>query len=120
MSCMTAPDLRSILKAQRIAFAKNPSRFAARFDALRSLESVLLKRQSDIVDAISQDFGGRAPEETIALELLPLLNEIRYARRRLKGWMGPHRAKTPWQFWPGKAQVFYEPLGVVGILASWN
>jgi len=115
-----APDLKALLERQRRAFAENPPRYSDRLEALRSLESALLKRQGEIIGAISQDFGGRAAEETLALEVFPLLNEVRYACRRLKKWMASHRAKVQWQFWPGKALVLYEPLGVVGILSSWN
>src|SRR5262249_4121017 len=117
---VAASDIGLLFTAQRTAFTKSPPRYADRIDALRALESALLRRQDDIIDAVSQDFGGRAAEETLALELFPLLNEIRYACRHLKRWMSPYSAKVQWQFWPGKARVIYEPLGVVGILASWN
>jgi coniferyl-aldehyde dehydrogenase len=69
---------------------------------------------------VSADFGGRAAEETLALELFPLLNEIRQARRHLKRWMKPRRAHAQWQFWPGRGRILYQPLGVVGILSTWN
>lgn len=69
---------------------------------------------------MSSDFGGRAAEETLALELAPLLNEIRYARRRLKGWIQPRRASIQPLLWPGAGRIVYEPLGVVGILSPWN
>ena len=89
-------------------------------DALRALESALLARQEDLTAAVSADFGGRAAEETLALELFPLLNEIRVARRHLKTWMKPRRARRQWQFWPGGGRILYQPLGVVGILSTWN
>jgi coniferyl-aldehyde dehydrogenase len=114
------PDLKALLDAQRIAFAARAPRYSDRIDALRTLERALLKRQDDVIAAISHDFGGRAAEETLALELFPVVCEIRYARRHLKRWMEPRRATLQWQFWPGKARVFYEPLGVVGIVSSWN
>jgi len=76
-SLQTEPDLKPLLEAQRIAFAQSRDRIGA----LRDLERALLKRQDDIVGAISQDFGGRAAEETLALDLFPLLSEIRYACR---------------------------------------
>ena len=114
------PDLKALLETQRCAFAARPPRYSERIDALRKLEGAMLKRQDDIIAAISDDFRGRAREETLALELFPLLYEIRYACRHLKRWMAPRRVPVQWQFWPGKARVFYEPLGVVGILSSWN
>jgi coniferyl-aldehyde dehydrogenase len=118
-----APDrdrLRFLFEAQRIAFAAGPPDFARRKAALRALERAVVARQRDIVDAVAEDFGGRAAEETLALELLPLLNELRYARRHLKRWMTPRRARVAWQFWPATARVLYRPLGVVGVVAPWN
>lgn len=89
-------------------------------DALDRLEQSLLRNKDAIIGAISQDFGGRPAEETLTLELFPVLNEIRHARRRLKRWMAPQRAPVAWQFWPGRAKVVYQPLGVAGIIAPWN
>lgn len=112
--------MRDLLDAQRNAFARHPPGYAERLDALRRLESALLTRQDDIVAAVSRDFGGRAAEETRALELFPLLLEIRHACRHLKRWMAPRRAPVAWPFWPARASVVYQPLGVAGILAPWN
>jgi len=112
--------LRDLLDAQRAAFARQPPGYAERLDALRRLERALLKRQDDIAAAVSRDFGGRPPEETWALELFPLLLEIRHACRHLKRWMAPRSAPVPWPFWRAKAAVVHQPLGVVGILSTWN
>jgi coniferyl-aldehyde dehydrogenase len=112
--------LRDLLDAQRAAFARHPPGYAERLDALRRLERALLKRQDDIAAAVSRDFGGRPPEETRALELFPLLLEIRHACRHLKRWMAPGSAPVPWPFWGAKAAVVHQPLGVVGILSTWN
>jgi len=112
--------LRERLDAQRAAFRKGSPGYGERVDALRRLEQSLLKHQNDFISAISQDFGGRAAEETLTLELFPVLNEIRHAVRHLRGWMEPCRAPVSWQFWPGRARVAYRPLGVVGIVSPWN
>jgi hypothetical protein len=42
---------------------------AERREALPSLEAALLRQKDQILAAISDDFGGRAAEETLALEL---------------------------------------------------
>ena len=112
--------LTALLAAQRRAFAARPPRYADRLDALRRLERTLIARADDLAAAVSEDFGGRAAEETRALEIVPTLNEIRYARRHLKTWMAPRRAASQWQSWPARARVVYQPLGVVGIVSPWN
>jgi coniferyl-aldehyde dehydrogenase len=116
----TGADLKALLEMQRRAFTERPPNYSDRFDALRKLERAILKHQDDISDAIAADFGGRAAEETFTLELFPLLSEIRYACRHLKSWMAPYPASVGWQFWPARAKISYEPVGVVGILSSWN
>jgi coniferyl-aldehyde dehydrogenase len=116
----TRNHLTHLLGTQRAAFASGPPGYADRIDILRALEDAILRRRDDLAAAVSQDFGGRAVEETLALELFPLLNEIRYARRNLKRWMAPRRARLQWQFLPGKGRIVHQPLGVVGILAPWN
>ncbi len=117
---MDRAALASCFDAQRAAFRRNVPDYAARLNALRALERALMKQQDAIAHAISEDFGGRAAEETIALELVPTLGEIRYAIANLRRWMQPRRVPVSWQFWPGRAEVLYQPLGVVGILSAWN
>src|SRR5579864_4494154 len=112
--------VRDCFERQRAAFRKNAPGYKQRIDALRRLDNALVKHKQDFVQAISDDFGGRAAQETIALELVPVLNEIRHAVHSLKGWMEPRHAAVPWPFWPARARVMYQPLGVVGILAAWN
>jgi coniferyl-aldehyde dehydrogenase len=110
----------ALFDAQRRAFADHPPRYEQRLDALGALEAALGTRRQEIAAAVSEDFGGRPAEETFALELFPLLNEIRHARRNLKRWMAPQRAPVPWPFQPATARIVYQPLGVVGILSPWN
>src|SRR4051812_33075116 len=111
---------RQLFDAQKAAFARTTRSYAQRLDALVRLEASLRARRHDLAAAVAADFGGRAAEETLALELFPLLNEIRYARRHLKRWMAPQRAPVQWQFRPATARILHQPLGVVGILSPWN
>ena len=113
-------NVNNLFDDQRAAFGRKSPGYQNRVQALRALEAALLKRQSEIIRAISEDFGGRPAEETLALELFPTLGEIRYAIKHLKHWMGPRAVSLGWQFWPARARVEYQPLGVVGILAAWN
>lgn len=109
-----------MLTAQRSAFAHQPPDAQRRIRALRALLKALRERREEFVQAISEDFGGRARQETLLLEVFPLVDTIRHAIRHLPQWMRPRPAAAGWQFLPGRARVVYQPLGVVGIIGAWN
>jgi coniferyl-aldehyde dehydrogenase len=112
--------LRELFERQRRAFRTSPPDYAKRLSSLKLLEEALLSRQSEIVSAVNEDFGGRARQETLALELAPLVDSIRHAKRHLARWKEPRRVRTGINFFPAKARVIYQPLGVVGIIGAWN
>ncbi len=112
--------LASILDAQRAAFAAGPPGYARRLESLRALDDLVRTHRDAFIDAVSADFGGRAREETLLLELTPLREEIRHARRKLRQWMRPRRVMPSIFLLPATAHVRYQPLGVVGIIGAWN
>ncbi len=109
-----------MLAAQRAAFGQQPPDADKRIQALRALLKAVRGRREEFVRAISEDFGGRAREETLLLEVFPLVDAIRHTIRQLPRWMRPRAAAAGWQFLPGRARVIYQPLGVVGIIGAWN
>lgn len=116
-----ASDLRRQFDAQRAACAaRGAPDYRERIGALKLLREALLARREDLVQAISDDFGGRAREETLLLEIFPLVDELRHTTRRLKHWMRPRRVVTNWQFTPARSHIVYQPLGVAGIIGAWN
>ncbi|HET7699100.1 MAG TPA: coniferyl aldehyde dehydrogenase [Vicinamibacterales bacterium] len=112
--------LQSRLEAQRAAFARGAPDYTARMRALASLRDALHAHQDELARAVWDDFGGRAREETLALELFPLFDQIRHARRHLKEWMTRRRVRSSWFLLPSRAFYFYQPLGVVGVIGAWN
>ena len=109
-----------MLASQRAAFGQQPPDADKRIQALRALLKAVRGRREEFVRAISEDFGGRAREETLLLEVFPLVDTIRHTIRQLPRWMRPRAAAAGWQFLPGRARVIYQPLGVVGIIGAWN
>jgi coniferyl-aldehyde dehydrogenase len=112
--------LAALLAEQRAAFARGAPDHDRRVAALDTLRDAMRAHEAELVAAVSEDFGGRAAEETLLLELFPLLDEIRNARRNLKRWMRPRSVRPAWYLLPGRARVQYQPLGVVGVIGAWN
>lgn len=100
--------------------AAPPPDAAHRRALLDTLRTMVIENKDAFADAISADFGGRARAETELLEVVPLLNAIRHARKSLPRWMRDERRHVAITFQPGKAWIRHEPLGVIGIIAPWN
>lgn len=112
--------LRRLFDRQRVSFRAAEPAYEKRLASLKLLEDAVLDRKSEIVRAVNEDFGGRARQETLALELAPLVDSIRHARRHLAGWMKPRKVRAGIHFFPATARIIYQPLGVVGIIGAWN
>jgi acyl-CoA reductase-like NAD-dependent aldehyde dehydrogenase len=97
----------------------DPSR-AVRERRLAALERLLRDNAGRIAAAVNSDFGQRSTAETRLLELFPSYEAIRHARRHLARWMRPQRRGVALWFQPGRAEVRYQPLGVVGVIVPWN
>lgn len=113
-------DLRARFDVQRRAFAAGSPDYERRVAALAALRDGLLAHRNELVAALSADFGGRAADETLLLELFPLLDQIRHARKHLRSWMRRKRVGTTWFLLPSRAWVVHQPLGVVGVIGAWN
>ena len=94
--------------------------FGERLAALEGLRRLLRENAAALAAAVDEDFRGRARQETRLLEIFPAVEAIAHARRHLRSWMVPRRARTNFWFLPGRSRVVMQPLGVVGIVVPWN
>lgn len=113
--------LAAVFDRQRSAFSRcAPLLLEKRHEALSSLLQSIVNHQNELIEAVSADFGYRAAVETRILELFPLLDEIRFIKCNLRGWMRSRNVTANWQFLPSRARIMYQPLGVVGVIGAWN
>jgi len=112
--------LRDLFEKQHAASRRGAPDYAKRMVMLKSLESAVLESKDAILRAMDDDFGGRAHQETLALEIAPLVDGIRHTRKHLASWMKPQHVSAGINFFPARARIIYQPLGVVGILGAWN
>ncbi len=114
-------DLRATYEHLHAASRADPyPDWPVRRDRLRRLAALTQHHEALLCDAISDDFGHRARAETQVLDIVPSLEAIRHALRHGAGWMRARRASTSIWFWPARAQVLPQPLGLVGIIVPWN
>ena len=114
-------DLERIFKAQKTAFSRNSMPGAdERIGHLKRLKKALVQHKECIIAAIHADYSGRSRDETLLGELLPSVEGLGFAIRRVRRWMKPDRRRAGVLFQPARARVYYQPKGVVGIIVPWN
>ncbi len=116
----SCPLLTTLQRQRQDYLLTGPPGVQERIAALHSLQRLLREHQNAFLTAVSQDFGHRSRHETLLGEVFLIQESIRHAIRHLPQWMRPQRRRVPLQLWPARAQLRFEPLGVVGIMAPWN
>ncbi|MBT8040901.1 MAG: coniferyl aldehyde dehydrogenase [Xanthomonadales bacterium] len=114
-------EARRIFDLQKAAYLAEPyPDYATRVANLEKLEAILTDNRDAIADAISKDFGNRACQESLLVDVFLPLDGLRYCRKHLKRWMKPQKRKTSIWFKPASNTVLPQPKGVVGVIAPWN
>jgi acyl-CoA reductase-like NAD-dependent aldehyde dehydrogenase len=94
--------------------------YEERIRNLEKLERLLIKNRELIAETMSADFRHRSRLESIQADIFVPVMGIRYIKEHLRDWMRRDPREVSILFFPGRAEVHYEPLGVVGIMAPWN
>jgi coniferyl-aldehyde dehydrogenase len=118
-----AAELQAILDNQRRAFrAEGPVALATRIDRIDRCIALLVDNKAAICDAVNKDFGCRSQYVTLMTDVMNSLGSLKFVKKNLKKWMKPEKrtAFMPMNFLGAKAQVYYQPKGVVGIMTPWN
>jgi aldehyde dehydrogenase (NAD+) len=90
-----------------------------RIAKIRRLHDAVLAHRDDIHAALWADYRKPAAEVDLS-EVLPVVQEARYAVRHLKRWMKSKRVATPLALLGSRSRIVYEPKGVVLIISPWN
>ncbi len=92
---------------------------ASRVERLKRLRDAIRARKDELCAAIQSDFG-KHPVEAEVTEILPIIEELSVAIRKLPKWMKPRRAGTPLTLFGSRSRIQYEAKGLVLILSPWN
>ena len=115
--------MEHLLARQQAAVEREPYPSAAtRKDRIARALDATIANQDRIIEATRADFGRRPDLTAIAADLLYPVNALKHALKHVEAWMQVERRKAdfPFGLLGARARVFYQPLGVVGIMAPWN
>lgn len=91
-----------------------------RKDNLEKLAQLIENNADRICAAIDKDYGGRSTNETMLLEITPLLGSVSYAKKRISKWAKPKSRHVGLTFKGASNKLIPQPKGVVGVVTPWN
>ena len=115
-------DLQTAFAAQRAAFASDRSPpLAERRKRLETLIAMMAANRARIAQACVADFGSHPQGASDLIEVLGVIGRATYALEHLEAWMQPsERHMNPDVFGTARAEVQWQPKGVVGNIVPWN
>ena len=115
-----ASVVETALKKAAKQFADGKTKpISFRITQLKNLKKGLVTLNNDLVESVRKDLG-REQFATWFSEISLLNTEIDHAVDNLYKWSKGVSVSTPVYLGPACSKVVYEPLGVVGIIGSWN
>lgn len=113
--------LQDVFDSQQRTYRANPNPSKQeRVSNLELLEEIILRNETELIDAMTADFGHRSRHESTMLDIVSSLAAVRHSKKHVGGWMKKRRVPTPLQLRPSFSYVKPQPLGVVGIMTPWN
>jgi coniferyl-aldehyde dehydrogenase len=121
-------DFRTVLNAllakQRTAQLREGAPSAAiRIDRLNRCIALLVDNRREIESALSADFGARSSHVTAFADVASSIGPLKHARQHVARWMKAERRSTTPRilgFLGAKAEIRYQPKGIVGVISPWN
>ena len=116
-------ELEALLARQRAAFtASRPEPISQRKDRIERAIALVKDHGEEFAKAMSADFGSRSMHQSMLTDIAATVGAGRHALKHIDAWSKPERRKVqfPLGLMGAKAEVRYEPKGVIGILSPWN
>jgi len=115
--------MMATLQRQRDAFtAARPEPLSVRKDRLKRVIAMMKETGEDFARAISRDFGHRSHEQSLMTDIMPSVTAAKYCLKHMDAWAKTEKRKPnfPLGLFGAKAELRYEPKGVVGVVSPWN
>lgn len=120
---MSEASMQAMLDTQRAAFLSDGFPSAEiRIDRIDRVKDIHVRYKRRIVEALEADFGSRPQGQSLATDVVSTIMEAKETRGKVRRWMKPERRKTPlpMRLTGGRAELQFQPLGVVGNISPWN
>ncbi|ARV06487.1 aldehyde dehydrogenase [Polaribacter sp. SA4-10] len=113
-------NIPNLLQAQKNFFSSQKTKdISFRKEILKKLQKELIRRESDIIKALYNDF--KKPEyEAILTETSIVLGELKMTIKSLNSWAKAKRVLPSLLNFPSSAKIYKEPFGTVLIISPWN
>ncbi len=116
-------ELEALLRRQRDAFtASRPENMSMRKDRIKRAMALVKDHGENLCKAMSADFGNRAMEQSMLTDIAATVGAGKHALKNMDKWAKTSKRSVqfPLGLLGAKAEVRYEPKGVIGILSPWN
>ena len=116
-------EMEAVLRKQRAAHHHmRPEPMALRKDRIQRAMKLLTDHADDLCKVMAADFGNRSPHQSMITDIAGTVNFGKYCLKHMDKWSRPEKrhVQFPLGLLGAKAEVRYEPKGVVGILSPWN
>lgn len=117
-------DMQAILERQKAAHLRDGEASAdLRIERIDRCIRLLRENRTAIEDAVNADFGSRSREATAFTDIAGSIGPLKHARDHLRRWMKTEKRKTTpaiLGLFGAKAELRYQPKGVVGVISPWN
>ncbi|WP_279102252.1 aldehyde dehydrogenase family protein [Gordonia bronchialis] len=113
--------MTELVEIQRAAFLRDGIPSAdVRIDRITRLGALLLDNADEIAEALTEDFGSRPRDLSIATDVVGCMIDLTHQRRGVKEWMAETKTAKVQGMLGFKQRVRHDPLGVVAIMGPWN
>jgi len=116
-------EQEQLLKLQRDAFtASRPEPMSVRKDRIKRVMAMLKENGEAFAKAMSADFGNRSIEQSMITDIGSTVGAGKHALKHMDKWSKAEKRSVqfPLGLLGAKAEVRYEPKGVIGIMSPWN
>ena len=128
MSTETINEMHRVLELQKgLNIKEGAPEINLRKDRLDRVIAMVNKYDKKIIETVNQDFGNRDSMMSAVTEVASVVGPMEHAKKNLKKWMRTEKRKaaiaplgSALSLLGAKAEVRYQPKGVVGAISPWN